>query len=100
MLNLVNPLLDLLESAPASDVEDEDGDCGPVDVVVDVLVVAFLALHVEVHDLVHSLVVNVKGRLDVSEPTFVWISVDCSFSTTLPRFWQIAAVNPLTFQEA
>lgn len=93
-LALSDPLLDSVERRPLGDVEQVDDSGATVDVLVNVLVVALLARHVEVYDLVLVGVVDVERGLQPSELkplTLMCSSLLSSFSTTLPSVCEMAS---------
>ena len=64
-ITLVDPLLDLLETASFCDVEHKEASCTAVDILVDVFVVTLATWHVKVNYLVLVRVIDVVSCLDV-----------------------------------
>lgn len=64
-LTLVDPLLDLFETAPLRDVEHKQASSAAVYVLVDIFMVPFAPGHVEVDNLVLISIINVVSCLDM-----------------------------------
>ena len=64
-ITLINPLLNLLETATLRNIEHKEASGAAVYVLVDVFVVAFATWHVKVNDLVLVSVIDVVSCLDV-----------------------------------
>ena len=64
-ITLIDPLLDLLETASLRNVEHKEASGAAVYILVDVFVVAFAPWHVKVNDLVLVSIIDVVSCLDV-----------------------------------
>ena len=64
-ITLINPLLDLFETASLRNIEHEEASGAAIDILMDVFVVTFAPWHVEVNYLVLVSVIDVVSCLDM-----------------------------------
>ena len=89
----------MLKCAPSGNVKQENNGSRSINILVHILMMAFFAWHVEVNNFVLVCIINVisclfmKPLYSLNLLTLICSSDECSFSTTVPKVYEIASRN-------